>query len=69
MLKPIEKCNLCGGEVEYVSNEVVYGKRYGSGFCYRCKSCGAYVGTHEPRSLEILADKDWFLEYGKEDKV
>lgn len=71
MLKPIEKCNLCGGEVEYVSNEVVYGKRYGSGFCYRCKSCGAYVGTHEPRPLEpygILEDKDWYRKYRKEEK-
>lgn len=61
MLKPIRKCNLCGGEVEYVSNEVVYGRRYGSGFCYRCRSCGAYVGTHEPRPLEpygILADDE-----------
>ena len=40
-------CNLCGGPVEYVSNAMIYGRQYGSGFCYRCQSCGAYVGTHK----------------------
>lgn len=53
-------CNLCGGKVEYVSNAVIYGKKYGSGKCYRCTSCNAYVGTHVPRPTEafgILADE------------
>ncbi len=53
-------CNICGGKVSYVSNARVYGSRYGSGWCYLCESCGAYVGTHGPRPREamgILADK------------
>lgn len=48
------KCNICGGEVEYVSNEKVYGKKYGSGYCYLCTQCKAYVGTHKPRPKEAL---------------
>lgn len=58
-------CNLCGGPVEYVSNAMIYGRQYGSGFCYRCQSCGAYVGTHKPqprKALGILANaemRDW----------
>ena len=53
-------CNLCGGKVEYTSNAVIYGREYGSGMCYYCKSCGAYVGTHKPRpweALGLLADE------------
>jgi hypothetical protein len=58
-------CNLCGGEVEYMSNAVIYGKQYGSGYCYRCRACKAYVGTHERRPREafgILANaamREW----------
>ena len=52
-LYPTE-CNLCGGTVEYISNELIYGKIYGSGKCYHCKKCGAYVGTHQPRPKEAL---------------
>lgn len=58
-------CNICGGEVEYIENSKIYGKSYGSGWCYHCKKCGAYVGTHKPRpkeALGILADdemKQW----------
>ena len=53
-------CNLCGGAVEYTSNAVVYGKEYGSGMCYLCTNCRAYVGTHKPRpreALGLLADE------------
>lgn len=53
-------CNLCGGKVIYTSNARIYGKEYGSGKCYLCTSCGAYVGTHKPRpreALGILADE------------
>lgn len=52
-------CNICGGNVNLVSNSQIYGKEYGSGLCYLCKECGAYVGTHIPRPYEakgILAD-------------
>ncbi len=48
------KCNLCGGVVVYISNSKIYGREYGSGKCYYCTSCGAYVGTHKPRPEEAL---------------
>lgn len=54
-------CNLCGGKVEYIPNSLIYGKSYGSGFCYHCKNCDAYVGTHKPRpkeALGILSNKE-----------
>lgn len=47
-------CNICGGDVEYIPNAKIYGKSYGSGWCYHCKNCGAYVGTHKPRPKEAL---------------
>ena len=47
-------CNLCGGKVDYVSNARIYGKQYGSGYCYLCRECGAYTGTHKPRPKEAL---------------
>ena len=59
-LQPTE-CNLCGGDVIFTSNAKVYGKEYGSGKCYLCSNCGAYVGTHGPRPTEalgLLADKE-----------
>lgn len=52
-------CNICGGKVIYTSNADIYGKEYGSGKCYLCTSCRAFVGTHKPRpreALGILAD-------------
>lgn len=48
------KCNICGGKVIYMSNAKIYGKEYGSGKCYFCTKCGAYVGTHKPRPKEAL---------------
>lgn len=54
-----KRCNICGGMVVYVSNDKIYGRRYGSGYCYLCKSCGAHVGTHSSnryQALGILAD-------------
>lgn len=57
-----EKCNICGGKVIYTTNDRIYhGKKYGSGYCYLCTECGAYVGTHKPRpkeALGILADEE-----------
>ena len=54
-------CNICGGEVKLVKNsEVYHGQSFGSGYCYLCTKCGAYVGTHRKRpydALGILADK------------
>lgn len=59
-IKYPKKCNLCGGKVRYTSNAEIYGKEYGSGKCYLCEQCGAYVGTHKPRpkeALGLLADE------------
>lgn len=53
------KCNICGGKVVYTSNAAIYGRQYGSGYCYYCTNCGAYVGTHEPepkKAYGILAN-------------
>ena len=53
-------CNICGGDVIFTSNSVVYGREYGSGKCYLCQNCGAYTGTHRPRpreALGLLADE------------
>ena len=49
-LYPTE-CNICGAEVEYTSNAEIYGKQYGSGWCYLCSNpyCDSYVGTHTTR--------------------
>lgn len=47
-------CNICGGNVKLVSNEKIYGNTYGSGLCYLCEKCGAYVGTHIPRPTQAL---------------
>ena len=47
-------CNLCGGKVIYTTNDNIYGKLYGSGYCYLCTDCGAYVGTHKPRPREAF---------------
>ena len=54
-------CNLCGGEVVFISNAYIYGREYGSGKCYYCTQCGAYVGTHKPwpdRALGLLANEE-----------
>ena len=47
-------CNICGGNVVFISNAEIYGSEYGSGRCYFCTSCGAYTGTHRPRPREAL---------------
>lgn len=52
--KMIKICNICGGEVIYTSNADIYGRKYGSGKCYLCTECKAYVGTHKPRPKEAL---------------
>ena len=58
------KCNLCGGEVVFTTNDKIYGKIYGDGKCYLCTKCRAYVGVHKgtKTALGILANdemKEW----------
>lgn len=55
------KCNVCGGDVIYTTNDKIYGKKYGNGYCYYCTNCGAYVGTHKPspkKALGLLANSE-----------
>ena len=57
----IRKCNICGGQVEFINNDLIYGSVFGSGKAYRCKKCGAFVGTHKNNPTEplgILADEE-----------
>ena len=53
-------CIYCGGTVELISNELVYGKIYGNGLCYKCSHCDSYVGVHPDlvTPLGILANKE-----------
>lgn len=40
-------CNYCNKEAEWVSNEVIYGKRYGKSYMmWLCRPCEAWVGCH-----------------------
>lgn len=54
-------CNLCGGKVIFTDNKEVYGRSYGSGKCYLCIECKAYVGTHntgeKDKALGLLANE------------
>lgn len=49
----------CGGSVEIVGNEKIYGRPYGDWpWAYRCSCCGAYVGMHPFTAIPLgtLAD-------------
>jgi len=58
-------CPYCGKEALWVSNEKVYGKRYGKSYmCYYCPTDEAYVGCHNNtrKPLGTMANKelrDW----------
>lgn len=49
-----KRCNICGGDVSFVRNSLIYGKRYGSGYAYLCERCGAYVGTHKDAPTKAM---------------
>lgn len=54
-------CNICNSKnVIFTTNDIIYGKKYGSGYCYYCQDCKSYVGTHKNNHTEamgILSDK------------
>lgn len=55
-----DACRYCTGEIELVSNAEFYGgKEYGWPLAYRCKCCGARVGTHPGTDIPLgtLADR------------
>lgn len=41
-----QPCPYCGARIEYVSNEKIYGRKFGNGMCYKCTKCDAHVGVH-----------------------
>lgn len=55
-----KQCPFCGSEVVFTSNKELYGKEYGNGKCYLCRSCKASVGTHNgtKRPLGVIANKE-----------
>jgi len=58
-LSPPEACRHCDAEVDLVNNAEFYGGReYGWPLAYRCKGCGARVGTHPGTDIPLgtLAD-------------
>lgn len=55
------ECNLCGGPVEVVTHEEIYGRLYGDWpFAYRCEHCDSYVGMHPFTNIPLgtLADAE-----------
>ncbi|MCC2248832.1 DUF3268 family zinc-finger domain-containing protein [Virgibacillus sp. AGTR] len=61
-MKPPKNCPYCGNEVVLTSNKEIYGREFGNGRCYLCRTCGASVGVHGgkkgTRPLGILATKE-----------
>lgn len=56
---PPDTCRYCGGDVELVDDEFVYGESYGSKL-FVCLNCHARVGTHDHNlaPLGVLADAE-----------
>ena len=53
-------CPFCNGKIRYTSNAEIYGREYGNGKYYLCKSCDAYVGVHNGTNiaLGVMANKE-----------
>lgn len=53
-------CRYCGGPVILTSNAEIYGREYGTGKCYLCRNCNAYVGVHPGTIIPLgtLANKE-----------
>lgn len=66
VLKPTI-CRYCGSPVVYTSNAEIYGREYGTGRCYLCRNCGAFVGVHPGTDIPFgtLANEE-LREYRKE---
>lgn len=46
-------CRYCGSPVVYTSNAEVYGREYGTGRCYLCRNCRAFVGVHPNTDIPL----------------
>jgi hypothetical protein len=57
--KPKE-CPYCSSDIVYTSNKEIYGKEFGSGKCYKCTKCDAYVGVHKGTDIPLgrMANKE-----------
>ncbi len=63
-------CTYCNKKTEWVSNEKIYGRRYGKSYMmWLCEPCDAYVGCHNnsKKALGTLANKQ-LRELRKESK-
>lgn len=60
-------CRYCGSPVVFTSNSEIYGKEYGNGKCYLCRTCRAFVGVHTGTEtpLGTLANEE-LREYRKQ---
>lgn len=57
----LTNCNICGSDrVRLTTNDEVYGRLYGNGYCYLCYDCRSYVGVHNKskKPLGILSTKE-----------
>ena len=52
-------CNICGGKVVHTSNADIYGKQYGSGYCYLCIDCNSNQTKYNGESYHF--DKELFF--------
>jgi zinc-finger-containing domain len=61
MMEAPKVCPYCDHEVILTSNKELYGKEFGNGKCYLCRTCKASVGVHTGkgnRPLGILATQE-----------
>lgn len=59
-MAPPEHCRYCGDAVFLVTNDEIYGRRYGEWpYAYKCIGCDANVGLHPHTDIPLgtLADK------------
>lgn len=61
MAKKPKICPYCKKPAKWVSNEVIYGQKYGESYMiWHCKPCDAYVGCHQntKKSLGSMANAE-----------
>lgn len=46
-------CRYCGSPVVFTSNAEIYGREYGTGKCYLCRNCRAFVGVHPGTNIPL----------------
>ena len=59
-MAPPTECRYCGGSVDIVTHDQLYGRTYSKWpYLYECSGCDAYVGMHPETDLPLgtLANK------------